>query len=536
MHLYNKLKNAFYLLIVGGFLISCNEDPLDTQPYDKISGDVIWENKANAETFIFSTYNLMNAYQGGPSTDAYTNNLLPFDDIYNGASQVFNGRVDVYSDYGFNNWGEVRRTNLIIQNVSASEGISEDDKKQLIAEAKFLRAMSYFNVARKIGRIVWIDEVLNPEDDLRLPSTSSPEESYQYILQDLEDAIADLPEAKVSGRANKYVAAAMYTEVGLQALAYRNYPDDPDIGPDDPILNKIIEYGNMVINEGGYSMESDYGSMFNDVNPYSSEIIFGIYRNSINTYYQNTPMQRTIPNLSNNFINLYGGSPKLKNNLHLFESWLMHSPTQNLAQEYLVVDQNDPSVVLPWNETSQYKAAVEEGISISESIIPKADGEQTIATGKIKSGSSENVWTLTNIGRDARWESTIISDSTLFYDELFTTTNMGNATRWMKLNGHAHYISLSNLYWRKGMYTNVSPKLLIGTPMDYHWVVTRLGRVNLNLAEAFLLKGDIPSAVEKYNTTRTIHGQLPPSAASTPEQAWEDYKRERRIDLVLEND
>lgn len=93
--------------------------------------------------------------------------------------------------------------------------------------------MSYNAVARSIGRIVWIDRLLAPEDDLRLPSTANPAESYAYIIKDLEDAIAGLPATKVAGRANKYAAGALLSEVCLQALAYKNYPAAPAVAAND---------------------------------------------------------------------------------------------------------------------------------------------------------------------------------------------------------------------------------------------------------------------------------------------------------------
>jgi len=92
------------------------------------------------------------------------------------------------------------------------------------------------------------------------------------------------------------------------------------------------------------------------------------------------------------------------------------------------------------------------------------------------------------------------------------------------------------MYWRKGVYTNVSPFYLNTVKTDYHYVCMRLGRVYLNLAEAYLLKGDVPDAVAAFNQTRTVHGQLPPSVASNLADAWTDYKRERRVDLTEEND
>ena len=46
----------------------------------------------------------------------------------------------------------------------------------------------------------------------------------------------------------------------------------------------------------------------------------------------------------------------------------------------------------------------------------------------------------------------------------------------------------------------------------------------------------LPEAVATFNETRTIHGGLPASTATTLEEAWADYKRERRVEFVLEDD
>lgn len=196
-------------IITGLLALNSCKKVLDTLPTDRISPDIIWSSKANAETFIFSTYGIMNSFASGPGQDPYTTNIIAQGGI-GGANTVFSERPGLTnrSDYGFNNWSAVRRCNVIIKNVSESPGIADADKKELIAEAKFLRAMSYYNVARTIGRIVWIDKVLNENDEFLLPTTANPTESYNYIIKDLEDAIADLPSTKVSGRTNKYVAAA----------------------------------------------------------------------------------------------------------------------------------------------------------------------------------------------------------------------------------------------------------------------------------------------------------------------------------------
>lgn len=290
------------------FVASC-KNVLDVEPYDRVSEDVIWSTKANAETFVYGSYGIMERYNSGPGQDVYTSNIQANDGTARNAFQVFREIIDNTFDAGFNNWGQVRRSNLIIKKVGESPGISDNDKKALIAEGKFLRAMSYYDVARKIGRIVWIDRVLTEKDELLLPTTASPTESYNYIIKDLEDAVADLPATKIAGRANKYTAAAYLTEVCLQALAYKNYPNAANVDANDPLLEKVIKYANLVINEGGYVLETDYEGMFNQTKSTSPEIIFAVYKKGINTIIQSTPMQNSIPNISVDKIKKFEGSP-----------------------------------------------------------------------------------------------------------------------------------------------------------------------------------------------------------------------------------
>lgn len=536
-------KNSIILIAIAALAIlitvSCTKKVLNTKPFDKVSSDVIWSNEANAWTFIYSTYaSIMPAFEGGgQNTSPYTLNTMGFDAIYNHGAGVFTGTLDHTADMGFNNWSQVRMCNLIIDEVGASKGISEDSKKGLIGQGKFLRAMSYLNVARKIGRIVWIDTVLSPNDNLLLPSTPNPFESYKYIIQDLSDAVQDLPTSSDKAVANKYTAAAWLSEVCLEALAYENYPAPPNISPTDPLIDTAIKYAQMVIDQGGYSMDPNYGGMFNEVSPQSPEIIQGIYRNSINTNVVNTPMQLMLANINNGSVTNYGGGPLYTGaNDHVLEDWIQGGPTQNLADDYLVIDKSDPSKALPWDQTSQFKNAVDENATIPTSVIPQAGGETSVEHGAINPGSNESIWTLTNEGRDARWNASIISDSSQLYGWNLTTCIKGNATRWMKIDGFAYYVSLTNLYWRKGIYNNVAPRPFYNVPTDYHYVIMRLGRIYLDLAEAYLLKGDVNDAVAALNETRTIHGKLPPSTATTLADAWTDYKRERRVDLVLEDD
>ncbi|WP_214227893.1 RagB/SusD family nutrient uptake outer membrane protein [Pedobacter sp. B4-66] len=542
------------LIIIGcAFVISSCKKVLDVEPLDKVKEDIIWSTKANAETFIYGTYGIMDVYRSGPGPDTRTSNILATDGNARNAFTVFSESLtnsyDI-NDHGdnkifdnFNNWAEIRRCNLIIKKVGESTGITDSDKKLLIAEGKFLRAMSYFGVARKTGRIVWIDNVLTESDDFKLPTVATPIESYNYIIKDLEDAVADLPTTKIAGRANKYVAAAFLTEACLQALAYKNYPAAASVNSADPLLEKIITNAQLVIG-GGYALETDYEGMFNETKSTSAEIIFGIYKKAIDNIVQNTPMQNAFPNISNDKVKKFDGGPLFSKPV-AFELWPEYFPSQNLADDYLVIDKADPTQVLPWNQTSQYLAAVDEGVNVRapyarrgfpDDKVPSGGDEVVVKQGRIKAGSLEDLWTLTNVNRDARWKSSIVSDSSRFANELFTTNTKGNANRWISVYGGDWGSTVTNMYFRKGMYTNVAPSYLNSVKTDYHYVCMRLARVYLNLAEAYLLKGDLANALTNLNKTRVMHGALPASAAGNLADGWKDYKRERRVELTEEND
>lgn len=534
------MKKILLFIALTAGLFSCSKI-LNTTNLQTINTDQVWNSTATAQDFIYSAYSsvLGHGWNGSytSSVDAYTPNNLPYDQIYNqnNTEPIFSGTLNNNDDpdAGYNNFSEIRQCNMIIDNVTASSGISASDKVGLIAQGYFLRALCNYYTARAFGKIIWIDTVLDENDELRLPTVASPAQSWQYVIQDLETAISLLPATSSPGLANKYIAEALLSEACLEAIAYSSYPSAPSIASQDSLVQLSISSAKAVISSGQYSMDPNYAEMFNGTNPNSSEIIFSQYLSSISTTLQNTPMQYDVINVQNSYISNYGGSPAL-NNDGLFQAWIDDGPTQNLADAYLVKDQSS-SQWLQWNETSQFKAAVNQSARPSTTDIPHNAGETDVEYGIINPASGQTMWSLVNTGRDARWAASIISDSNQFQGETLTTCIDGNATRWMKILNYDYYVSLSNLYWLKNVWT-VTPTYLYNTPTNFAYVITRLGRVYLNLAEAYLLEGDITDAVAALNQTRTTHGQMSPSTAADLTTAWTDYKREREVDLTREND
>lgn len=506
------------LFCTAGVLQGCN-DFLDTKPSESYSEELVWSSRSTAEAFILQTYNnVIPKYTDFKTEDCLTTNSVY---VYQGSPNAVRELVDRGWDFGFGDFGTVRRCNLIIEKVAASP-IDEKSKTELIAEGKMLRAMTYYYQAKHTGRVIWVDRVLTEEDDFNLGLTSTIKESYDYILKDLDDAIAGLPTESKAGRLNKNAALALKSEVCLTAAAYTG---------EKALFQQAIDAVDAI---QGYTLDSNYEGMFNQDGAYSSpEIILARYRSKDNNTCGNTLMQEMIPNQNNDAIKLFGCSPVMKTDF-IFECWMSHAPSQNLVDNYLVIDRLTNQAV-PWNESTQFKNSVNE-VPVSD-VADMAYDPKELVNGKgyvSKDGTKLNELVYGN--RDKRFYATIVYDSCLFYGETITMCQKGNLNRCSRVgNPGTSHMPLTNYMWRKSIY-NVSPRPFVDVLTDYHYVVFRLGRVLMNKAEALLCQGKWQEAMNVINKTREVHGGLPASTATNLAEAWIDYKRERNVELPLEGD
>ena len=516
------MKNNKYivplLFCTAGVLQGCN-DFLDTKPSESYSEELVWSSRSTAEAFILQTYNnVIPKYTDFKTEDCLTTNSVY---VYQGSPNAVRELVDRGWDFGFGDFGTVRRCNLIIEKVAASP-IDEKSKTELIAEGKMLRAMTYYYQAKHTGRVIWVDRVLTEEDDFNLGLTSTIKESYDYILKDLDDAIAGLPTESKAGRLNKNAALALKSEVCLTAAAYTG---------EKALFQQAIDAVDAI---QGYTLDSNYEGMFNQDGAYSSpEIILARYRSKDNNTCGNTLMQEMIPNQNNDAIKNFGCSPVMKTDF-IFECWMSHAPSQNLVDNYLVIDRLTNQAV-PWNESTQFKNSVNE-VPVSD-VADMAYDPKELVNGKgyvSKDGTKLNELVYGN--RDKRFYATIVYDSCLFYGETITMCQKGNLNRCSRVgNPGTSHMPLTNYMWRKSIY-NVSPRPFVDVLTDYHYVVFRLGRVLMNKAEALLCQGKWQEAMNVINKTREVHGGLPASTATNLAEAWIDYKRERNVELPLEGD
>lgn len=527
-----KTKYLLSLVAGAGLLMQSCGDFLTTEPAAIYSEDLVWGSAPNIEAFIMGKYStVMQYYRDAPMADrTFTNNMVNCRAACPGEAR---GLMENTYDIGLNDrFGIIRACNMIIERCSASSVISESERKEYVALGKLMRAMVYYDFARKTGKFIWVDKVLSSDDpDFNLPLTKNVTESYSYVLKDLREAISDLPESQPAGAPDRNFGYAFLSEVLLTAAAYTD--DAAALQNGKSLYQEAIDAVDAI---KGHSLDPNFESIFNEVGAYdSNEIILAQYWDKDRTECQSTYMINLIANVVNSNLELQGCSPLWTGMPDIFECWLDYTPSQNLVDDYLVIDEQDGKAKR-WYETSQFTSNT---VAIDQTkafeLIEHKD-DDAVASAYQVTTPGVSISDLMYNGRDARFDASILRDGSQFYGETIAMINHGNMTRWSGANYGANHIPLTNYATRKTIYTNMSPRPFYNTRTAWHMVITRYGRALLNKAEAQLRLNKVADAVATFNQTRTIHGKLPASTASTLAEAWADYKIERRCELFWECD
>ncbi|SRR6056297_217362 len=269
------------IALLALFVWAC-EDDLEIQPEQDLSPEAAFANEAAAAASLTGAYGRMldlDVFGAMPQIigDFQADNVdfigsFPtLQDINNSAVIADNATIEViYRDH----YRAVLAANAVIANVPNvnDQGFSDEERAQFIAEAKFVRAITFFNLVNLFGQPYTLDNGASPGIPLRLEpealdgnfqpmDRNSVAEVYDQIEQDLLDAVQDLPE--VNGRVLASTGAA-------NALLSRLYLYKGD-------NTNAADYAQRVLDEGNYELASDY-TFFNALTP---ETIFDIAMSSI---------------------------------------------------------------------------------------------------------------------------------------------------------------------------------------------------------------------------------------------------------------
>ena len=164
--------------------------------------------------------------------DMNSDNLLPGTFDTRLAGQMSSAGSEL-SDYK-----PIRNVNFLLQNINRCEDQESSSFKQCVGEAYYFRAAYYYSLLKDYGGVTWIDTPLDPDaGQMQLPRNTRTELT-NYILKDLDDAIANLNEqnSNSTGRVHRDVARALKSEVALFAATWEKYHR----ADNDPFYDKTL--------------------------------------------------------------------------------------------------------------------------------------------------------------------------------------------------------------------------------------------------------------------------------------------------------
>lgn len=263
-----KLYN--FVIILMAFIFTGCDDNLDLEPEQDLTPEAALGSANNIQNLLIGAYDLAGqneifagSYNLASELIANTGELA-WRGTFQGPAE-FN-RKEITTGNGFveeywvTSYAVSNQANLILENLDKFE--EEEVAARVEGEAKFLRAVVYFDLLRffalpykaeggnsQLG-VPIITKGVSDASQIEFSSRNTVEEGYEFVIQDLKDAIAKLPESNPieSFYANKFAAEALLARVYFQQGNYQG----------------ALEAANSVIENSPYSLTGDFAGAFNN--------------------------------------------------------------------------------------------------------------------------------------------------------------------------------------------------------------------------------------------------------------------------------
>lgn len=219
------------LIVVG--ITSC-ESELNQDPFDSYGNENAYQTADDFENAIRGVYSgfaegpLYGGSDGGGMVDApdvLADNVITAQEGRGTRRSMHNWRYVASDGPMFNLYNfaytNINRANLILENIGSFEG---DSKENITAEAKALRALAHFDMVCFFGKIPTQSGDANgslgvayitESDANSLPARETVGATYDKIVADLTDALANINDSNPVGRLNKEGVATILSRVYL---------------------------------------------------------------------------------------------------------------------------------------------------------------------------------------------------------------------------------------------------------------------------------------------------------------------------------
>ncbi|WP_067146477.1 RagB/SusD family nutrient uptake outer membrane protein [Pseudotamlana agarivorans] len=272
----NKINKYISITLASFFLlVGCDEESfLDQQNPNTITTDTFWKTSNQFQTGLNTVYaalQFQSVSGGGLIYEMAMGDIGGTESWY----RPFAFRNLTYNDgfyYVTDKWNElyigVFRANQVIQNLQTTEAtFGTGERESIEAQARFLRAFYYFQLAHTYGGAVIRDNVPETREDFDVPFSTKEEVTNTMIIPDLEFAVSNLPVNWNSDDIGRITQGAAKSLLGKVYL----YQED---------FTEAASLFKQVIDSGVYDLTADIMDNFTAENEYNEESIFEVAYNS----------------------------------------------------------------------------------------------------------------------------------------------------------------------------------------------------------------------------------------------------------------
>lgn len=480
-----KMKNYIYPLLMVLLFVRCT-DVLDIDDINNYSPDLVWNDANLANAYMTNLYPMFGNWSTGADR---TSQQIAGIYWYADRITISNGE---YKNW---NYSRIRLINQALIDVNAGT-LEQEVKDNITGQALFMRAFTYFGMINYHGGVPYIKEPQDRYEDDLYVARNTTEECFDFLIEDLDQAIALLPESIGTasgdyGRIDAAFAKAFKAKVLL-------YKASPQFNPSNPWNNAYWQEAYQANKDAyetlkglGYGLVDDYSDIaLSERNP---EVVFSV----INSYPNKTAAWD------------HGVRPGSES-----RGPASACPTWEYVQEFPMIDgkmYNDPS--------SEYYMTEEEFL--------------------------QNYWE----NRDPRFEKSIVWNGKIYEvsgkagKRQYTSLGIAHELDDFGINPKAATNS-TNLDRYTGFFILKNSLLNLAQPevqqYDVDYVVMRFAEVMLNYAEAANETGDQAAAISILKEIRERAGIMPGDdglfgmSVGSREEVREAILAERNIEFSFE--
>ena len=281
--------------------ISC-EDMLDYQPKDRLSPDTYFKTETDCELWTNNYYTVFPSAEGIYSE--------PYDVIVRDvlADEISGVRKPMPTDGNWN-WTKLREMNFFLSRASQVE--DESVRLEYEGLTRFFRAYFYFEKVKRYGDVPWVDRPLGSDEEELYEGRDPRESVMEKVMEDVDFAIANLPEVQNVYRVTRWTARALKSRIALFEGTFRKYHG---LDGYEEFLQACVNASEPFLT-GPYSIytsgSTPYQDLFTSQNAIGTEIILArAYTSAIsgmthdvNGHLTGATMGR--PGMTRNVVNMY---------------------------------------------------------------------------------------------------------------------------------------------------------------------------------------------------------------------------------------